>query len=198
VADLVVRAQKGDHDAWSELVRRYTPFVWSICNRYRLSRPDGMDVNQTVWLRVLEKLDSLRRPEAFTGWVATITQRECLHAAQSVRTREGKEQILDFDREMGDQSVTIERELELAERRAALRAAFAQLPDHCRRLLRMLMDDPPPSYAEIAARLDVPIGGIGPTRGRCLAKLRRSPFLTGLLGPGAADDVGSGDAAPMG
>src|SRR5262245_2006888 len=197
VADLVERARKGDQDAWRQLHDRYTPFVWAICHRYRVSREDGLDVHQTVWLRVWEKLDSLQRPDAFTGWLATITQRECLRAAQIAHKREDKQHVLDFDRGAGDESVAIGQELELAERQAALRAAFAELPEHCRSLLLMLMEDTSLSYAEIAARLCVPIGRIGPTRGRCLAKLRRSPHLKGFLGPSADDDTGSGDGSPL-
>jgi RNA polymerase sigma factor (sigma-70 family) len=193
VADLVVRAQKGDQDAWNHLVMRYAPLVWSICNRYRLSREDRNDVAQTVWLVAVEKLGSLQRPEALAGWLATITQRECLRVARAVRKREGNEHILDFERETGDESAMIGQELERVERQAALRAAFAQLPPLCRHLLTLLIQDQPPAYAEIAERLSLPVGGIGPTRGRCLARLRRSPYLTGLIGP-AADDVGSGDA----
>ncbi|MBO3749179.1 sigma-70 family RNA polymerase sigma factor [Streptosporangiaceae bacterium NEAU-GS5] len=198
VADLVERARKGDQDAWRRLLKRYTPFVGAICHHYRLSREDGLDVGQVVWLRVWEKFDSLQQPEAFTGWLATITRRECLHTAQAARRREGKEHVLDFDREAGDESVAIGQELERAERQAALRAAFAELPEHCRSLLLMLMEDTSLSYAEIAARLCVPIGRIGPTRGRCLAKLRRSPHLKGFLGPSADDETGSGDGSPLG
>ncbi|GAA4569143.1 RNA polymerase sigma factor [Planotetraspora kaengkrachanensis] len=194
LADLVVRAQKGDQDAWGRIVERYAPFVWAICNRYRLNRQDRDDVAQMVWLRTVEKLGSLQQPEAFAGWLATVTQRECLHASRAVRRRESNEHALDLEREMGDESVMIGRELERFERRAALRAAFAQLPPHCRQLLLLLAQEQQLSYREIAERLCVSIGGIGPTRGRCLARLRRSPHLKGFLGPAAGSAGGGGDA----
>ncbi|WP_214108345.1 RNA polymerase sigma factor [Acrocarpospora catenulata] len=191
VADLVVRARKGDQDAWDQLLDRYNPFILAICRRYRLSREDMNDVAQTVWLRAVQKLGSLQTPGAFPGWLATVTQRECLHTAQAARRRDGGEYFVDFDRSPDEQAAMVGRELELAELRAALRAAFAQLPPRCRELLLLLMRDEPMAYVEIAERLRMSVGGIGPTRGRCLERLRQSPYLMGFLGP-EADDVGSG------
>ncbi|MEV0596739.1 RNA polymerase sigma factor [Nonomuraea cavernae] len=189
VIALVARARKGDQNAWNELVERYLPLIWSICLRHRLSRPDADDVAQTVCLRLVEHLAVLRTPAALPGWIAVTTQRECVRVLRAVRRREVAEQPMIVDLAADDEATTmIEHELERAERQAALRAAFAQLPALCRKLLTLLMRDPPPSYAEIGDRLGTPVGGIGPTRARCLAKLRQSPYLHGYLtGEGGGD-----------
>lgn len=79
-------------------------------------------------------------------------------------------------------AMAIDEEVIVAERNAALRAAFAELPPRCYQLLSMLVSDPPPPYAEISAKLGIPVGSIGPTRARCLARLRRSPHLAALFG----------------
>jgi DNA-directed RNA polymerase specialized sigma24 family protein len=81
---------------------------------------------------------------------------------------------------------TIEQELIVAERNAALRAAFAELQQGCHELLSLLVGDPPLAYADISARLGIPVGSIGPTRARCLDRLRRSPHLAGIIGDDAA------------
>src|ERR1700724_1128621 len=76
VTDLVMRAGKGDQQAWDALVERYSPLIWSICRRYRLSDADAEDVGQAVWLHLVDQLDSLRDPAALPGWLSTTTRRE--------------------------------------------------------------------------------------------------------------------------
>jgi RNA polymerase sigma factor (sigma-70 family) len=180
VIALVTRAQKGDQGAWDEIVERYAPLVWSICRRYRLNRADADDVGQGVWLRLVEQLSALRQPAALPGWLATTTQRECLRVVRAAQKQESKERPLDVEMAADEQSTMLEQELIKAELNAALRAAFAQLPPRCRNLLSLLMRDPPPSYAEISTSIEAPIGSIGPSRARCLERLRNSPELAGL------------------
>jgi RNA polymerase sigma factor (sigma-70 family) len=179
VVALVARAKEGDPSAWDELVERYAPLVWSICRRHRLGGPEADDVGQSVWLRLVEQLDTLREPAALPGWLATTTRRECLRVTRVAGRRQTVERPLDVE-PPGDDDVLIDQELIKAERRAALRVAFAQLPLACRRLLTLLMQEPPLPYAEISSRLGTPIGSIGPNRARCLARLRRSPALAVL------------------
>jgi RNA polymerase sigma factor (sigma-70 family) len=181
VADLVARAAGSDEGAWNELVDRYAPLVWSICARYQLSRADIEDVGQTVWLRLVEHLGKLREPAALPGWLATTTQRECVRVVKTHR----KCEVFGTDpdggglpRETG--TTTIEEEILMAERNALLRAAFAELPEDSQRLITLLMSDPPLSYVEIGEILGMPRGSVGPTRQRCLNRLRRSPYLRGL------------------
>jgi RNA polymerase sigma factor (sigma-70 family) len=193
VTGLVVRARAGDQSAWDELVERYTPLVWAICRRHRLRGPEADDVGQSVWLRLVEQIGALRQPAALPGWLATTTRRECLRVTRVAGRRESAERPLDAE-PAGDAEAMVEEELIQAERRAALRAAFARLPLPCRRLLSLLMRDPPLPYAEISTRLDTPVGSIGPNRARCLARLRRAPELTDLRHP-ESEGAGGGRSA---
>jgi len=181
IVHLVTRAREGDKGAWDELVERFAPLVWSICRRYRLSRTDAEDVSQGVWLRLVEHLDDLREPTALPGWIATTTQRECLRLLRSSRRAEPVD-LLCGDRGIPDETgFAVEDEVLIHEQYAAARSALAQLPPRCRRLLTMLLQDPPPPYGEISAALQMPIGSIGPNRGRCLERLRKSPAFAVLL-----------------
>jgi RNA polymerase sigma factor (sigma-70 family) len=177
VVALVNRAAGSDPAAWNEIVERYAPLVWSICARFQLSNHDREDVGQNVWLLLVEQLGKLREPAALPGWLATTTHRECLRVATAARRSErlgtGPDDALQF----ADDTM-IDEEILMAERNAALKAALAELPPRCQRLLTMLTADPPCSYAEISATLDIPVGSIGPQRGRCLERLRKSSALT--------------------
>jgi RNA polymerase sigma factor (sigma-70 family) len=179
VVALVTRATGGDQDAWSELVDRYAPLVYTICTRYRLSNHDIEDVGQNVWLLLVEQLGKLREPAALPGWLATTTARECLRVVTAAHKTERLGTGLD-DSVMFVDDTVIDEELLVAERNAALRAAFAELPPRCQRLLSMLISDPPHSYAQIHAELDIPVGSIGPQRARCLDRLRRSGTFAAL------------------
>jgi RNA polymerase sigma factor (sigma-70 family) len=193
VVALVARAREGDGRAWDEIVERYAPLVWSICLRHRLSEQEAADVGQTVWLRLVEQLQSLREPAALAGWLATTTRRECLRALGVARDRYRLDEQVDAEAIADPRATVAEQELLAAERGAALRAAFAQLPQRCQRLLSLLMEDPPVPYAEISARLGMPVGGIGPNRARCLDRLRRSPVLAALIGPRAGQPSEGGE-----
>jgi RNA polymerase sigma factor (sigma-70 family) len=181
VATLVRRARNGDELAWDALVERYAPLIWSLCCRYQLDGADAGDVGQSVWLRLVDQLDKIRDPATLPGWLATTTRRECdriLHIAQVPRAAR---HALDAENIPDDQAETIEQELLAAERHAALREAFVHLPPPSQQLIALLIEDPPLSYAEISARLGIPIGSIGPNRRRCLDKLRHHPGIAALL-----------------
>ena len=180
VTALVARAAAGDQGAWNRLVDRYAPLVWSICQRYRLDREDVDDVGQSVWLLLVEKIGSIREPAALPGWLATTTQRECLRLLRAARRHDHAGLPPDDQMPSDPAAVTIEQEVLGAERDASLRAAFAELPRSCRDLLSMLVIDPHRSYAEISATLGVAVGSIGPTRARCLDRLRKSARLTAI------------------
>jgi RNA polymerase sigma factor (sigma-70 family) len=191
VAALVAKAGDGDKDAWDEIVERYSPLVWAICRRHRLSRPDADDVGQGVWLRLIEQLPRLRAPAALPGWLATTTRRECLRVLRLAESRQGHERGADMET-IADGAAAVEEGLLAAERHLALRAAFAQLPPRCRTLLGMLLRDPPAPYAEISAELEMPVGSIGPNRARCLEALRRAPALAGLIGEAVGGEGNAG------
>jgi RNA polymerase sigma factor (sigma-70 family) len=178
IGDLVTCAAHGDEQAWDALVERYAPLVWSICRRYRLSDADTHDVSQSVWLGLVSHLGKLRDPAALPGWLATTTRRECgkvRHAAQAAGY------VLDTEAIPDEQTGMAEQELLLAERHAALREALTRLTPSCQRLIALLIEDPPVPYAQISARLGIPVGSIGPCRSRCLDKLRRNPAIAALI-----------------
>jgi len=179
VTDLVERARAGEKDAWDEIVERYATLVWSVCRRYRIAGGDAEDVAASVWLRLVERLDTIRQPAALPGWIATTTARECL---QTLRARNRQVLVEDdgrFADEAGDPP-SDEWLLE-QERQIALRVAFGELSERCRRLLALVFGEPPTPYSEIAGTLGMTVGGIGPTRMRCLGKLRESPAVAALM-----------------
>ncbi len=184
VADLVLRARAGEQHAWNEIVERFAPLVWSICRRYRLSDADAADASQGTWVRLLEHIATIDEPAALPGWIITTTVRECLGMLRTNTARGRRE--TDAAREQAAPTtqavdVAVEEHLMALERHEALRAALEQLPVQCRRLIELLAADPPLSYAEIGRRLDLSVGGLGPTRGRCLQKLRRTEPLASLI-----------------
>ena len=187
VIALVARVGDGDQEAWDEIIERYSPLVWSICVRYQLNRHDIDDVGQSVWLLLVENIGSLREPAALPGWLATTTKREALRILRAGRRHEHAELPPEDQMPPDPAATAIDEEVIVAERNAALRAAFAELPPRCYQLLSMLVSDPPPPYAEISGKLGMPVGSIGPTRARCLEQLRRSPHLAELFGGGPND-----------
>ena len=180
VGDLVERARDGDQTAWDRIVKRYAPLVWSLCQRYHLARADADDVGACVWLRLVEKLDTIREPAALPGWLATTTRRECLRLLQA-KNRELP--VEDNQRLVDDANPAADAWLLEQERLIALRLAYGDLSERCRQLLKLLFADPVTPYDEISAILGMPVGAIGPTRQRCLGKLRASPVLAAVVIP---------------
>jgi RNA polymerase sigma factor (sigma-70 family) len=181
VTDLVTRARNGDKQAWDALVERYAPLIWSICRRHGLGGADTEDVAQNVWLMLVNRLGTLRDPAALPGWLATTTRRECGRVLRAARGPHDAGRAPDAESIPDEQAVTAEQELLAAERHAALREALAQLPPCCQQLIALLLENPPVPYAEISARLGIPVGSIGPNRRRCLDKLRRHPAIAALI-----------------
>lgn len=183
---LVHRARGGDQSAWDEVVERFLPLVGSVIARHRLRGADAEDVNQTVWLRLVEHLDELREPAALPGWIATTTRRECLRtmdrSRRSTPTDPQESQVLESaDSPFSDERAQdLDADLLTLERHQALRDGLAALPESRRDLLLLLLHDPPIPYQQISALLDIPVGSIGPTRARALAQLRQTPALQGL------------------
>ena len=163
-------ARTGDPDAWSELVRSFDGMLRAVVRGHRLSSADAADVVQTTWLRLAENLDRLQDPARIGAWLATTARRECLR----IRRKLARELPAQYPPEPRHGGVApVDRRLLQADRDAALWAAFAHLCPRDQRLLRMLIADPQPSYEEIGKALAMPIGSIGPTRGRALQRLRR-------------------------
>jgi len=184
---LVTSAAAGDTRAWNALVERYAPLVHATCRRWRLDDADVADVSQTVWLRLVENLGRLREPQALPGWLRTTTVRECTRLYHARRRERPDDLTVHLEHSPDDRSGPVDEGLLAAERNAALRAAFAELPERCQRLLGLLMRDPPAAYTDITARLGMPGGAIGPNRARCLDRLRHSPTLRTLLAAAEPD-----------
>jgi len=181
VTDLVTGARDGDVQAWDALVERYAPLIWSICRKYRLGRADADDVGQSVWLHLVDHLGKIREPAALAGWLATTTRRECGRLVRAAHGPHAVVYALDAENMADEGADAAEQAVLAAERHAALREAFTHLPPECQRLVAMLTADPPVPYAEISARLAMPVGSIGPTRSRCLDRMRRYPALAALI-----------------
>jgi RNA polymerase sigma factor (sigma-70 family) len=166
----VARATGGDQDAWERLVDQYAGLVRTVTRSFRLSESDAADVSQTIWLRLLEhigRIDSHR----LGAWLVVTTRRECMRV-QALQKRT----LLSYDESTFEVMPSHQPHLDervLAEERARdVRQAVQSLPDRWQHLVSMLTGDPPASYAEISTTLGLPIGSIGPMRGRCFDKLR--------------------------
>ena len=194
VGMLVAAAVAGDEGSWDALVERFSVLVGSTCRRHRLSPHDADEVSQQVWLRLIEGLATLREPEALPGWLLTTTRRECLRVYKGAR----REVLVDFEVDLdpaGDLEETApEQALLASDREDVVRQAVAQLRARDRALVALLFADPPLSYSEIGRRLGMPVGSIGPTRSRCLSRLRRHPAVRALADTGAAAVVPSAAA----
>ena len=194
--DLVTRTGNGDKQAWDTRVERYAPLIWSICRRHRLSSADAVDVGQRVWLQLVSQLDKIRDPAALPGWLATATQRECGAIRRATRRSQALGRVPDARHIPGQLTEMAEQELLTGEQHAALHEAFTRLPPGCQRLIAVLMEDPPVPYAQISARLGIPIGSIGPSRRRCLDRLRRDPAIAALLDAGSPPTAAAWPSSP--
>lgn len=191
VRDLVARANGGDERAWNAIVDRYAALVWSICRSYRLSDADAADVSQTVWLRAVEHLPALREPAALPGWLATTTRRECIRAVTRPGPQPERSVEAAWVEAPSDPDVTSPDAVVVsAQLGEALRAAVRELPAQCQRLLELLIAEQPQSYAAVSCVLGIPIGSIGPTRARCLARLRANPALQAWMSDLDTDNGG--------
>jgi RNA polymerase sigma factor (sigma-70 family) len=166
--ELLARAAEGDQEAWDALVDRFSQMVWSIARGFRLDDATAKDVTQTVWLRLVENLDRLTDPERLPGWLATTCRREAL------RVKGLRDRMIptEFEYDIVDETPSLEAMLVEDEQAREVLLAFEELSDDCRQLLRLLCADPPLSYEEIAEMVGRPIGSLGPTRARCVERLK--------------------------
>ncbi len=174
VTRLVRLAGAGDQEAWNVLIDQYSGLVWAIARGHRLGAADAADVFQSTWLRLVEHVGDLNDPARVGAWLATTAKRECLRLLRS----SGRQVPAGDDLpEVVAENPEPWAELVRTERDAILWRAFGRLDSRDQALLRMLVADPAPSYREISSALEMPIGSIGPTRGRCLERLQREHEL---------------------
>jgi RNA polymerase sigma factor (sigma-70 family) len=170
-ARLVRQAANGDKHAWERLVDQYARLIWSITGEFKLVESDAADVVQTTWMRLIEHIDRIQHPERVGSWLAATARNECLRVLAARKRIVLAPEDVAFDAPV-EQGSEIDEALLAEERAEVVRGAMAHLPQRWQRLMELLMADPPVSYAEISDELGLPIGSIGPTRGRCLARLR--------------------------
>ena len=192
VSVLVKAAADGDGESWNALVERYLPLVWSVTRGYRLSAKDAEDVSQTVWLRLVEHLTDSREPRALPKWIMTTTKHEVLHLIRAHQRELPVDPLVDSSLD-STEHLELDAELLRCERHQALRDGLAELAPQHRELLLLLIADPPISYREISRLLDIPIGSIGPTRARCLDRLRATPSMRAFLTVGQEAESVGGD-----
>ena len=165
-------AADGNQQAWDTIVERFERLVWATVRGFRLSDEVSADIMQITWLKLVEKFVTIRDPERLGAWLATTARHECLKhlrvAGRAIPTDETEV----FDRDDRRDSPALDAALLDQERDRALADAFLQISESCQELLRLLTADPPLAYEDIAEMLGRPVGSIGPTRARCLERLR--------------------------
>jgi len=161
----------GDPAKMAELVTILTPILWHTARASRLDQAAAEDVLQTVWLTLVRKAETITEPLAILQWLVVTTKREAWRVAKN-QTRTRPEDLESAVAPMPDESADVEAEVIRTETRTALWRHIDELPDRCRTLLRVIAFADRPDYADLAKALGMPQGSIGPTRGRCLAKLR--------------------------
>jgi RNA polymerase sigma factor (sigma-70 family) len=170
LTNLVRSAAAGEQAAWDALVRRFLPLVRAAVRAQRVADADVPDVVQVVWIRLARSISTIDEPERIGAWLATTSRNEALR-----ERRRRAHVLLDDDGmlEIPDDAPSIVALTEASEVEREIWACVGELSPACQDLLFLLLASPERSYAEVSAALDMPIGSIGPTRQRCLARLRR-------------------------
>lgn len=162
--ELIERCIKGDQAAWKDLVVRYERLVYSVALTFCRESDDASDIFQQVWMELYRQVSDLRNVKALPAWLITVTRRI---SYKLIASRLGSEPL---DEELPD----IKQQLTQIEHEHALERALEQVGGRCHQLIEFLYFTPEePTYAEIAGKLSIPVPSIGPTRARCLEKLRK-------------------------
>ncbi|MCT9819146.1 sigma-70 family RNA polymerase sigma factor [Microbacterium sp. W1N] len=180
-SDSFARWRDGDTRAMDDLVRLMTPVLWHVVRAYGLERMLAEDVVQSTWLTLVRRADGIHDPRAVAGWLTTTARREAWRAGRAQQRLRPVDEV-DLEPQL-PVAASAEDTAQLSLRDERLWSAVATLEERCRRLLRIVAFEERPDYARIAQDLSMPVGSIGPTRQRCLGKLR-----TALLPPAGAGD----------
>lgn len=173
------RWRDGDDQGLTDLVRLLSPVLWQVVRATGLDRERAEDAVQTTWIALVDHADSITSPQGIAAWLCTSARREAWRAGrQAGRERPVDDQVL--ARELPDDE-SPEHQVILDDQAALVRDCLTKLPERCQKLLRIVAAGPRPNYTEVAQTLDMPVGSIGPTRGRCLDKLRQELTLAGGL-----------------
>jgi RNA polymerase sigma factor (sigma-70 family) len=174
-AQLIAACQKGEAWAWDALVERYKRLVYSVALRAGLSQEDASDVFQTVFAVLLENLSRLRDPQGLAAWLITTSKRTSWTVMRKRHREAPSSDLLSIPltntlQRQGEQNWDEERWAD----QVLVREALGRLGERCKNLLWMLYyDRSNPSYERVSRDLGIPLGSIGPTRARCLQKMRR-------------------------
>ena len=180
--ELLQAAAAGDQWAWEALIERYSTAIAAVTRAYHLDSADAGDVYQTTWLRLIEHCDRIREPSRLGAWLVTTARNECLRILRHARRLTYvADELSTMAQSQQSATSSMEEEVIVAERKAAVKEALAALPVNHRSLIELLMADDAPSYEEVSEILQMPVGSIGPTRARCLAKLRTRLEVSGGL-----------------
>jgi len=166
---VVAEARAGSSAAWEVLVNQFSGLVASKARRCRLSDADVAEVCQTTWLRLVQNLDRIEQPERIGAWLSTTSRRESLRIATRNAAISSNEEMDPVDEQSDPPDAALLRQ----EQVQMIRLAAERLSPKSRQLLGLLMGDDDLPYKEIAEQLNMPVGSIGPTRGRCLEQLRQ-------------------------
>jgi RNA polymerase sigma factor (sigma-70 family) len=185
ITELVEAARTGERSAWAEIFQRYGGLVRAVVGSFRLTEADAADAVQNTWLRAVERLDLVSDPERLGGWLRTTARRECLSLATATVRTQPDSDLTDalLDSAPGPEALVLREEA-----RRTVRAAVERLEGRRRRLIDALFYDEADHYADIARRIDMPVGSIGPVRARTLRDLRERLIQSGF---------GEGDVAEM-
>jgi RNA polymerase sigma factor (sigma-70 family) len=181
ITDLMQSAAAGDQGAWEAIVARYSGLLWHVVRAYRLADSEVADVVQTTWLRLVQHVGRIRNPEALGAWLVTTARRESLRALRQAYRERPTADVCDVEAVERDEQGP-EAQAVTGEVNGMLWGCVDELPIRDRTLVRELMADSPASYQEIGTILGMPIGSIGPTRARCMQRLRHAMEEAGVLG----------------
>jgi|tagenome__1003787_1003787.scaffolds.fasta_scaffold20775363_2 RNA polymerase sigma factor (sigma-70 family) len=164
------RWRSGEHAALDDLVRALSPVLWHVVRSYGLDRDQAEDVVQTAWLTLVRRHESIADPQAVAAWLTTTARREAWRVAKAAN------RAVPLGDEVVEARVPHQKDAEseviVADEQDRIWGCVSQLSERCQRLLRIVAFEDRPDYAGIARDLSMPIGSIGPTRGRCLGKLK--------------------------
>ncbi len=171
---LFAKCRQGDPDAWGKLVERFQGMVYSVPRRHGLGPEDCADVFQATFQSLYRNLDRIDTALGLPRWLGQTAARESLRVRRiSARSTSTEELSKTLDEILVAEEATAEQEAIAAAESESLRQAVESLPPRCRQLIAMLYLQGDVPYLEVAERLRMPVGSIGPTRARCLEKLRK-------------------------
>jgi RNA polymerase sigma factor (sigma-70 family) len=170
MAELLEAAKGGSEDALAQITAELSPMLWNVARAAGLAAADAEDVVQTAWERLLYHLADIRIPQALIGWLVVTTKHEAWRIRSSGRRQRPADQ--EWLTAIPDDAAGTEEQILLDEQQRALWRAVGRLSAQCQELLRIVAFIPRPDYQSVSAALGMPVGSIGPTRGRCLEKIR--------------------------